>query len=94
MEIKINIYKNCTDEKPSKTYTIRRILFKTAKEITTIQEEKSEGKEVEQTLKMLQCVIPEFKEEDLEGIDPTELGNFFKEIGKEIKQTIENAQKN
>lgn len=95
MELKINIYGDCTSEKPSKTYVIRRILFKTAKELTAIQEEsKEEGKEVELTLKMLQCVIPDFQKEDLDGIDPTELGSFFRQIGAEIQGVIANAQKN
>lgn len=95
MELKINIYGDCTSEKPSKTYVVRRILFKTAKELTAIQEQsKEEGKEVELTLKMLQCVIPDFQAEDLDGIDPTELGSFFRQIGAEIQGVIANAQKN
>lgn len=95
MELKINIYGDCTSEKPSKTYVIRRILFKTAKELTAIQEEsKEEGKEVELTFKMLKCVIPDFQREDLDGIDPTELGSFFRQIGAEIQGVIANAQKN
>ena len=62
MEIKINVYADCTSEKPSKTFVIRRILFKTAKELGTIQEEQVKAKPEEQeayTLKMLQCVLPE-----------------------------------
>ncbi len=95
MEIKINVYADCTSEKPSKTYTIRRILFKTAKELATIQDDaKQEGKEVETTLKMLKIVIPDFKDEDLDGIDPTELGEFFRKVGSEIAGIVGEAQKN
>ena len=95
MEIKINVYADCTSDKPSKTYTIRRILFKTAKELASIQEDaKQEGKEIETTLKMLKIVIPDFKDEDLDGIDPTELGEFFRKVGATIAGIVNEAQKN
>lgn len=95
MEIKINVYADCTSEQPTKTYVIRRILFKTAKELATIQDDaKQEGREVETTLKMLKIVIPDFQDEDLDGIDPTELGEFFRKVGKEIAGVVEKAQKN
>lgn len=97
MEIKINVYADCSSEEPSKTYVVRRILFKTAKELGTLQDEASKATQEEQeafTLKMLQCVIPNFKEEDLNGIDPIELGAFFRELGKEVSKVVTEAQKN
>lgn len=97
MEIKINVYADCSSEKPSKTFVIRRILFKTAKELGTLQDEASKAKSEEQeayTLKMLQCVLPDFKEEDLNGVDPIELGAFFRELGSEVSKVVTEAQKN
>ena len=97
MEIKINVYKDCASEEPSKTFVVRRILFKTAKEIGSLQEEAKNASESEQeafTLKMLQCVIPEFKKEDLDGIDPIELGAFFRELGGEVAKVVDEARKN
>lgn len=97
MEIKINVYKDCSSEEPSKTYVVRRILFKTAKELGALQEASSKANESEQeeyTLKMLKAVIPNFKDEDLEGIDPIELGAFFRELGGEIAGVVKQAQKN
>ncbi len=96
MEIKINVYGDCTSENPTKTFVIRRILFKTAKELGAIQEEasKGEGNEIELTLKMLKLVIPDFQDEDLDGIDPIELGDFFRNVGKAISGVVENAQNN
>lgn len=96
MEIKINIYGDCTSVKPTKTYVIRRILFKTAKELSAIQEESknAQGQEVEMTIKMLKAVIPDFKDEDIDGIDPTELGEFFKKVGSEISGIVKDAEKN
>lgn len=96
MEIKINVYSDCTSDKPTKTYTIRRILFKTAKQLTEIQEESAkEGADDEAlTLKMLKCIIPDFKDEDLEGIDPIELGEFMKSVGSAINGIVKEAEKN
>ena len=72
-------------------------LFKTAKELGALQEASSKASENEQeeyTLKMLKAVIPDFKDEDLEGIDPIELGQFFRELGIEIAEVVKQAQKN
>ena len=97
MNIQINVYGDCTTEEPTKTFTIRRILFKTAKALSTLQEESKTAKDADQealTLKMLQTVIPDFTEEDLQGVDPFELGAFFRAIGGEINSVVKNAEKN
>jgi len=95
MNIKLNVYGDCTSEKPTKSYTVRRILFKTAKELSALQaDNKKEADQEKITLAMLQTVIPEFSEEDLQGVDPFELGAFFREIGGEINSVIKTAEKN
>ena len=43
---------------------------------------------------MLKCIIPDFKDEDIDGIDPIELGTFMKEVGSAINGIVESAQKN
>lgn len=93
----INVYGDCTSEKPTKSYVVRRILFKTAKELLTLRDEMDnapDDKQEELTLKMLQTVIPEFTEEDLQGVDPFELGAFLRDIGGAISTTVKNAEKN
>lgn len=97
MNIKINVYGDCTSEQPTKSYTVRRILFKTAKDLSALQAENKNATEADQekiTLAMLQTVIPEFTEKDLQGVDPFELGAFFREIGAEINSVIHKAEKN
>lgn len=96
MELKLNIYNDCTSEKPSKTYVIRRILLKTAKELDSINQEAKEekGDDWDHILKLLKCVIPDFQDEDIDGVDPAEFGNFMKQIGGEIHNIMDNAQKN
>lgn len=97
-EIKLNVYADCTSEEPSKSYTVRRILFKTAKQLVTLQKESENAPDDDQqiaiTLKMLKCVVPDFKDEDLDGIDPVELGAFFRDLGAEIHEVLKNAAKN
>lgn len=94
MEIKLNIYKDNSSEEPSKTYVVRRILFKTAKELATISEESKDGDPIESTKKMLKAVFPDFKDEDLDYIDPTEFGQVMKEMTSAIQSVVANAQKN
>ena len=96
-EIKINVYGNCTSEKPSKTYTVRRILFKTARDLGALQDEArgaSDEEQIAYTLKMLKCVVPDFDDADFDGIDPVELGAFFRDLAAEISGVVQNAAKN
>ena len=95
MEIRLNVYGDCTSEKPSKTYTVRRILFKTAKELTLIQAETTDAKDdTEVMLRMLQTVLPDFDESDLDGLDLLEVREFFQQVGAEINAVVARAQKN
>lgn len=97
MEHKLNIYADCQSEKPTKSYVCRRILFKTATDLGELQAKSKEAKDEEQTsilLKMIKCVFPDFKDEDLDGIDPIEVGEFFKSLGSEVNQVVNQAQKN
>ena len=85
MNININVYKDCTSDEPTKTYTIKRILFKTAKELTAIQAQSKTATDEEQTeitLKMLQTVIPEFTAEDLDGVDQEAYHVYLRDNGK------------
>ena len=97
MEHKLNIYADCQSEKPTKSYVCRRILFKTATELGELQAKSKDAKDEEQTnilLAMIKCVFPNFEDEDLNGIDPIEVGEFFKAIGSEVNKGVEQAQKN
>ena len=97
MELKLNVYDDCTSEKPIKTYVVRRLTFKTAKRLGALQEEsKTSGNEKQEeiTFKMFKEVIPDFDEADLDGLDPVEVGEFFKALGNGIAQVVETAKKN
>lgn len=97
MELKLNVYGDCTSEKPIKTYVVRRLTFKTAKRLGALQEESKTAKNDEQediTLKMFKEVIPDFDVSDLDGLDPVEVGQFFKELSNGIHEVVASAQKN
>jgi len=96
-EIRINVYGDCTSEAPTKTYTVRRLLFKTAKELGALQADAHAARDDEQmdyAKKMLKCIVPDFEDEDFDGIDPVELGAIFRELGAEIGAVMKNAEKN
>lgn len=97
MEHKLNVYADCQSEEPIKVYSCKRILFKTATKLTDLQTKSKSAKDEDQTkimVEMLKCVFPDFVDEDLEGMDPYEIGKFFMSLGSEINQVVNNAQKN
>lgn len=97
MEAKLNIYADCTSEKPTKTYVCRRLLLKVSKKVASLVEGmngKSESEQEAITVDVIKTIFPEFKDEEFEGIDPIEWLDFIKEISKETNDILTVAQKN
>ena len=97
MEAKLNIYADCTSEKPTKTYVCRRLLLKVSKKVASLVEGMNNKTEAEQeviTIDVIKTIFPEFKDEEFEGIDPIEWLDFIKEISKETNDILTVAQKN
>ena len=97
MEAKLNIYADCTSEKPTKTYICRRLLLKVSKKVASLVEGMNDKPESEQeaiTIDVIKTIFPEFKDEEFEGIDPIEWLDFIKEISKETNDILTVAQKN
>lgn len=97
MEAKLNIYADCTSEKPTKTYVCRRLLLKVSKKVASLVEGMNDKPEAEQeaiTIDVIKTIFPEFKDEEFEGIDPVEWLDFIKEITKETNDILTVAQKN
>ena len=97
MEAKLNIYADCTSEKPTKTYVCRRLLLKVSKKVASLVEGMNGKSEAEQetiTIDVIKTIFPEFKDEEFEGIDPVEWLDFIKEISKETNDILTVAQKN
>lgn len=97
MEAKLNIYADCTSEKPTKTYVCRRLLLKVSKKVASLVEGMNDKPESEQeaiTIDVIKTIFPDFKDEEFEGIDPIEWLDFIKEISKETNEILTVAQKN
>lgn len=97
MEAKLNIYTDCTSEKPSKVYVCRRLLYKVSKKIGSLIESlqgKSEAEQEKITIEVIKTIFPDFKDEEFEYIDPNEWLKFVESITKETNDILENASKN
>lgn len=97
MNATLNIYKDCSSEKPTKTFTCRRLTLGVSKKVQSLSD-KMEGKtEAEQekiTIDILKSIFPDFEDDDYNGLDPAEYMKFVNEIQKETNGIVENAAKN
>lgn len=97
MNAVLNIYKDCTSEKPSKVYVCKRLLLGVSKKVQALSENmdgKSEKEQEEITIDILKTIFPNFDTEDFNFIDPVEYFNFIKEISSETNKLMSNAIKN
>ena len=96
MNATLNIYKDCTSEKPTKSYVCRRLLFGASQKIQALSdsmEGKSEAEQTEINLDILKTIFPHFVEDDFNYIDALEWLDFVNEIGKETSKIINYAAK-
>lgn len=96
MNAVLNIYKDCTSEEPTKTYTCKRLLLGVSKKVQALSD-KMDGKSAEEqeaiTIDILKTIFPHFDNEDFEYIDPTEWLQFVEAIGKETSEIVNYAAK-
>lgn len=96
MNATLNIYKDCTSEEPTKTYTCRRLLLGVSKKVQSLSDNMSGKSEAEQeaiTLDILKTIFPNFENDDFNYIDPTEYMEFVRAIANETNEIINNAAK-
>ena len=97
MNAVLNIYKDCTSEKPSKQYVCKRLLLGVSKKVQALSEnmaEKDAKEQEEITIDILKTIFPNFDADDFNYIDPVEYFNFIKEISSETNKIMGNAIKN
>lgn len=97
MNATLNIYKDCTSEKPTKVYTCRRLLLGVSKKVQSLSDKMQGASEEEQeriTLDILKSIFPHFEDEDFNYIDPTEYLKFVQAIARETNEIVANAAKN
>lgn len=96
MNAVLNIYNDCTSEKPTKQYVCRRLLFGASQKIQALSNDmqgKSEEEQAEINLDILKTIFPNFEDEDFNGIDAVEWFEFVNEIGKETSKIVNHAVK-
>lgn len=96
MNAVLNIYKNCSSEKPEKQYVCRRLLLGVAKKVQALSDNlkgKSEAEQEQVTLDILKTIFPHFDDADFDFIDPQEWLNFVMELSKESNEIIQSAAK-
>ena len=96
MNAVLNIYKDCTSEKPTKQYICRRLLLGVSKKVQAISDNMTGKTEAEQealTLDILKTIFPHFENEDFDYIDPVEWLEFVQAIGAETNEIVQNAAK-
>lgn len=97
MNAVLNIYADCTSDKPTKTYVCKRLLLGVSKKVQALGES-LEGKTNEEQqaiiIDILKTIFPDFEDKDFEGIDPVEYAEFIAEIGKETARIQGRALKN
>ena len=92
----LNIYKDCTSEKPTKQYVCRRLLLGVSKKVQALSDNlkgKTEEEQTAITLDILKTIFPHFENEDFDFIDPIEWLKFVEEISAETNEIILNAAK-
>lgn len=97
MEAKLNIYADCSTEKPTKTYVCRRLLLKVSKKVSALAEglnEKSAQEQEQATIEIIKTIFPDFQDKDFDYLDPVEWLEFVNQITAETNKILSNAEKN
>lgn len=93
----LNIYKDCSSTKPSKTYECRRLLFGVAKKALSLAEAmngKSEADQFSMLSEIIQVIFPDITDEDIECMDIAEMKGFVSEVFSMSVNELKKAQKN
>lgn len=96
MNAVLNIYKDCTSEKPTKQYVCRRLLLGVSKKVQSLSDNmkgKTEAEQEQITLDILKTIFPHFENDDFNYIDPNEYMAFVNAIAKETNEIVEHAAK-
>lgn len=91
MNAVLNIYADCTSEKPTKQYICRRLLYGAAQKIHSLSDSlkgKSEEEQEEITVDILKTIFPHFETEDFQFIDVGEWAQFVNTITTESTEII------
>ncbi len=94
----LNIYADCTSDKPSKVYECKRLLTGFTLKVYEVADElKGKKQPIDQYKRLIAFVrelFPQMTEEEAACIDTSELMPFFRELMAMPSGTMAKAQKN
>lgn len=93
----LNIYKDCSSDKPSKTYECRRLLFGVTQQALALAEEmqgKSQADQFKMIGEFIQVIFPDITDEDIACMDIAEMKSFVSDVFSMSVNGLKNAQKN
>ena len=97
MFAKLGIYEDCTKAEPTKVYECHRLLYGVSKKALSLAQQ-ADGKTSEEQegvmVEMLQAIFPEFRREELDHIDPEELGALIQALQRGSTAEVERVEKN
>ena len=97
MIAKLGIYEDCTKAEPTKVYICHRLLYGVSKKALALAEQAENKTPDEQEavmVEMLQAIFPEFKAEELDFIDPAELGALISALQRSSGAEVARVEKN
>ncbi len=97
MIAKLGIYEDCTKAEPTKVYECHRLLYGVSKKALALAQEAERKTAEEQEgvmVEMLQAIFPEFRAEELDKIDPVELGALIDALQRNSAAEVARVEKN
>lgn len=97
MIAKLGIYEDCTKAEPTKVYICHRLLYGVSKKALALAEQAENKTPAEQEavmVEMLQAIFPEFKAEEIDFIDPAELGDLISALQGRSAAEVARVEKN
>lgn len=98
MNAKLNIYEDCSSDKPIHTYECKRLLFGVSKKALSIynkmQKTDDGNEQIEAIIDLLQTIFPDFERDDIDKVDAKELIAFVNEIVNSTNEELHKSQKN
>ena len=97
MIAKLGIYKDCSSPEPTKVYECHRLLYGVSKKALSLAQQAENKTAAEQEgvmVEMLQAIFPAFKAEEIDFIDPDELGALIDALQSRSAAEVARVEKN
>lgn len=93
----LGIYKDCASQDPTKKYTCYRILYGVSKKALALAqdvENKTTEEQESAMVELLQAIFPDFEANELDFVDPAELGALINALQRDTNAEMGRVEKN